>query len=90
MEELTEVSDLLITEDTVPQKEETPTLELIDSKEETLYWESDDINPNQVIYDLENNQTIIPTSEEEIITPQQSQVEKVITRNVSSRRRNFR
>jgi len=90
LEELTEVSDLLITEDTVHQKEETPTLELIDSKEETLYWESDDINPNQVIYDLENNQTIIPTSEEEIITPQQSQVEKVITRNVSSRRRNSR
>lgn len=87
---LTEVSDLLITEDTPSQKEETPTLELIDSKEETLYWESDDINPNQVIYDLENNQTIIPTSEEEIITPQQSQVEKVITRNVSSRRRNSR
>ncbi len=87
---LTEVSDLLITEDTLSQKEETPTLELIDSKEETLYWESDDINPNQVIYDLENNQTIIPTSEEEIITPQQSQVEKVITRNVSSRRRNSR
>jgi hypothetical protein len=87
---LTEVSHLLITEDSLSQKEEIPTLELIDSKEETLYWESDDINPNQVIYDLENNQTIIPTSEEEIITPQQSQVEKVITRNVSSRRRNSR
>jgi hypothetical protein len=90
LEVLTEVSDLLTTEDTDPQEEETPTLELIDFKEETLYWESDDINPNQVIYDLENNQTIIPTSEEEIITPQQSQVEKVITRNVSSRRRNSR
>ena len=85
---LTEVSDLLITEDTPSQKEETPTLELIDSKEETLYWESDDINPNQVIYDLENNKTIIPTSEEEINTLPQG--EKVISRNVSSRRRNFR
>jgi hypothetical protein len=85
-----EVSDLLITEDIIPQEEETQILESTDSKEETLYWESDDTNPNQVIYDLENNQTIIPTSEEEINTPQQSQVEKVITRNVSSRRRNFR
>ena len=84
-----EVSDSLITEDTAHQ-EEIQISESIDSKEETLYWESDDTNPNQVIYDLENNQTIIPTSEEEIITPQQSQVEKVITRNVSSRRRNSR
>ena len=31
------------------------------------YWEKDDINPNQVIYDLENNKTIIPTSDEELI-----------------------
>ena len=85
-----EASDSLTIEDTIPQEEEIQILESTDSKEETLYWESDDINPNQVIYDLENNQTIIPTSEEEIITPQQSQVEKVITRNVSSRRRNFR
>ena len=85
-----EASDSLTIEDTIPQEEEIQILESTDSKEETLYWESDDTNPNQVIYDLENNQTIIPTSEEEINTPQQSQVEKVITRNVSSRRRNFR
>ena len=38
--------------------------------------------------DLENNKTIIPTSEEEINTLPQG--EKVISRNVSSRRRNFR
>ena len=38
--------------------------------------------------ELENNQTIIPTSEEEITTPAQG--EKVISRNVSTRRRNFR
>jgi hypothetical protein len=37
---------------------------------------------------LENNKTIIPTSEEEINTLPQG--EKVISRNVSSRRRNFR
>jgi hypothetical protein len=73
---------------TVLEIEETPTLESQDSNvvTEDLYWESEDINPNIVIYDLENNQTIIPTSEEEITgTPK-----KVISRNVSSRRRNNR
>lgn len=82
-----EVSDLLIIEDLNPQ-EEIQTSELIDSKDENLYWETDDTNPNQVIYDLENNQTIIPTSEEEIISSPQG--EKIISRNVSSRRRNNR
>ena len=81
--------DLSIIEDTIIQ-EELPILELVDSKDENLYWESDDVNPNLVIYDLENNRTFVPSSEEEIITPQPSPVEKVITRNVSSRRRNFR
>ena len=47
----------LTIENILPQ-EEIQTLELTDSKEETLYWESDDTNPNQVIYDLENNKTI--------------------------------
>jgi hypothetical protein len=79
---------LLTTEYISPQEEEIQISELTDSKEENLYWETDDTNPNLVIYDLENNQTIIPTSEDEIITP--SQGEKVISRNVSSRRRNFR
>ena len=83
---------MLIIEDTTPtpMQEEPQTLESIDSKDEILYWESDDVNPNLVIYDLENNRTFVPSSEEEIITPQPSPVEKVITRNVSSRRRNFR
>jgi hypothetical protein len=36
---------------------------LKDSKEE-LYWEKDDANPNQVIYDLDNNKIIIPDSDE--------------------------
>jgi hypothetical protein len=84
-----EESDLLIIEDTIPQEQEIQISESIDSKEETLYWESDDTNPNQVIYDLENNETIIPTSEEEIILPPPP-VEKLISRNVSSRRRNNR
>jgi hypothetical protein len=82
-------SDLLIIEDTIPQEQEIQISESIDSKEETLYWESDDTNPNQVIYDLENNETIIPTSEEEIMLPPPP-VEKLISRNVSSRRRNNR
>jgi hypothetical protein len=87
LEELKE--DLVsLTIENIPPQEQIQTLELIDSKEETLYWESDDTNPNQVIYDLENNKTIIPTSEEEINTLPQG--EKVISRNVSSRRRNFR
>ena len=38
--------------------------------------------------DLENNKTIIPDSEEEIIPS--APVEKVISRNVSTKRRNFR
>lgn len=87
MEELKEDS-VSLTIENIPLQEEIQTLELTDSKEENLYWETEDINPNLVIYDLENNQTIIPTSEEEINTLPQG--EKVISRNVSSRRRNFR
>jgi hypothetical protein len=80
-----------IIEDLSP-KETTPILESIDSKEENLYWETDDVNPNSVIYDLENNKTIIPTFEEEILPPSPPPlpVEKIISRNVSSRRRNIR
>jgi hypothetical protein len=59
------------------------------SQVEDLYWEKDDNNPNQIIYDLENNQIIIPSSEEEIITPTPTP-KNVISRNVSTRRRNFR
>jgi len=81
--------DLLIIED-IPHQEEPQILESTDFKDDNLYWESDDVNPNLIIYDLENNRTFVPSSEEEIITPQPSPVEKVITRNVSSRRRNFR
>ncbi len=56
-------------------------------KPEELYWEKDDVNPNQVIYDLENNETIIPSSEEEIqITPTINTENKFITRNVSGAR----
>ena len=80
-----------IIEDLSP-KEITPILESIDSKEENLYWETDDVNPNSIIYDLENNKTIIPTFEEEILPPSPPPLpaEKIISRNVSSRRRNIR
>jgi hypothetical protein len=79
-----------IIEDLSP-KEITPILESIDSKEENLYWETDDVNPNSIIYDLENNKTIIPTFEEEILPPPAPlPSEKIISRNVSSRRRNIR
>jgi hypothetical protein len=80
-----------IIEDLSP-KEITPILESIDSKEENLYWETDDVNPNSIIYDLENNKTIIPTFEEEILPPSPVPLpsEKIISRNVSSRRRNIR
>jgi hypothetical protein len=72
---------------------EAPILESQDFKE-NLYWESDDINPNQIIYDLENNKVIIPTSEEEIIieptaTPTPI-INNILSRNVNPRRRNFR
>lgn len=33
---------------------------------EPLYWEKDDTNPNQVIYDLENNKVIILNSDDEV------------------------
>lgn len=70
---------------------EAPISESQDFKE-NLYWESDDINPNQIIYDLENNKVIIPSSEEEIIiepTPTPI-INNILSRNVNPRRRNFR
>ena len=33
---------------------------------EPLYWEKDDTNPNQVIYDFEKDIVITPKSEDEI------------------------
>jgi hypothetical protein len=84
--------DLVISED-LETEVVMETLESIDysteSQVEDLYWEKDDNNPNQIIYDLENNQVIIPSSEEEIITPTPTP-KNVISRNVSPRRRNFR
>jgi hypothetical protein len=71
--------------------EEIPMSESIESKE-NLYWESDDINPNQVIYNLENDQITIPSSDEEIITEPTPTppTNKILSRNVNPRRRSFR
>jgi hypothetical protein len=64
------------------------------STPDDLYWETDDINPNQIIYDLENNEIIIPTDEDIITTPtptEQTIIKKIVSRNVgNSRRRRFR
>lgn len=68
----------------------TPT---ILKNEDDLYLESNDINPAQVIYDLDNNRVIIPTEEDDdgIIEEQDLNFVRKTTfsRNVrNSRRRN--
>lgn len=75
--------------------EGTPLLPLVqtDSIDDKLYWESDDTNPNQVLYDLENNMVIVPVSEDDIeVTPTNlPEVKKIVTRNVgNTQRRRFR
>lgn len=67
--------------------------ERTDSIDDKLYWESDDTNPNQVLYDLENNVVIVPISEDDIeVTPTNlPEVKKIVTRNVgNTQRRRFR
>jgi len=68
-------------------------LEQTDLTDDKLYWESDDTNPNQVIYDLDNNLVIIPVSEDDVeVTPTNlPEVKKIVTRNVgNTQRRRFR
>jgi hypothetical protein len=68
-------------------------LEQTDSIDDKLYWESDDTNPNQVLYDLENNVVIVPVSEDDIeVTPTNlPEVKKIVSRNVgNTQRRRFR
>ncbi len=60
-----------------------------------LYSESDEENPLQIIYDLDNDRVIIPSSEEDnSIVEEQSPtnpIRKTFKRNVgNSRRRNSR
>jgi hypothetical protein len=65
---------------------------IISPDEDDLYLESDDVNPNQVFYDLDNNRVIIPENEEDDIIEEQSLnfvSKKTFSRNVrNSRRRN--
>jgi hypothetical protein len=65
------------------------------SEIDELYLESDEENPLQIIYDLDNDRVIVPTSEEDSsILDEQSPSEpirKTFKRNVgNSRRRNSR
>jgi len=53
---------------------------------DNLYWEKDDVNPNQVLYDLENNQVIIPDEEITINSPLTDLGTKTKKENVSNRR----
>ena len=53
---------------------------------DNLYWEKDDVNPNQVLYDLENNQVIIPDEEITINAPLTDLGTKTKKENVSNRR----
>lgn len=51
------------------EEEEPQDSKLLESPKdsnEPLYWEKDDTNPNQVIYDLDKDVVIIPQSEDEI------------------------
>lgn len=58
------------------------------TKNDEIYLEVDDTNPNQLIYDLEKDEIIVPKSEDEVTT---TTVKKVVSRNVSNtRRRRFR
>ena len=54
-------------------KKTTPTP--TQTQEEELYWEKDDTNPNQIIYDLENNKVIIPKTEDDIETSNETDVQ---------------
>jgi len=55
-----------------------------------IFLEEDDINPNQVVYDLDNDEMIISTYEDIMTTPLPS-TKKVISRNVGNiKRRRFK
>jgi hypothetical protein len=55
-----------------------------------IFLEQDEINPNQVVYDLENDEVIVPFDDDIMTTPQPS-TKKIISRNVGNiKRRRFR
>jgi len=83
-----EVNYPLNTEDTqlLDLAEQTPPV----STPDDLYWETDDSNPNQIIYDLENNEVIIPIDEDIMTTPTPQDltiIKKIVSRNVGNTRR---
>lgn len=73
-------------QETLKVEEITPISEFQES--ENLYWETD-TNPNLIIYDIENNEKIIPSSEDEVtVTPLPINVnKKVFSRNVNNTKR---
>jgi len=87
-----EVNNPLNTEDSQSSDSVVPTQPI--STPDDLYWETDDTNPNQIIYDLENDEIIIPTDEDIITTPtltDQTIIKKIVSRNVGNTiRRRFR
>ena len=64
---------------------------MFQTETDDLYWEQDEPGPNQVIYDLENDQVIIPNSEDEVTVTPTIRPKQVISTNVSnSQHRRFR
>jgi hypothetical protein len=62
----------------------------LEESELEIFHEEDEINPNQVVYDLENDEVIVPLDEDIMTTPLPS-TKKVISRNVGNiKRRRFR
>ena len=78
--------EILEQQEVLEEEEITPISEFQES--EKLYWETD-TNPNIIIYDIENNEKIIPNSEDEItVTPEPINVnKKVFSRNVNNTKR---
>ena len=77
-------------EDISLSTESQPTL--VESDE--LYLESDDTNPLQIIYDLDNNRVIVPTESEdtqqiEEIDGLDSTIRQTFVRNVRNSRRRY-
>jgi hypothetical protein len=72
--------------------EDIPSSPLEDTEETNsdieLYVDKDEENPNEVVYDLENNMVIVPNETEGVPL---SSTKKVISRNVGNiKRRRFR
>jgi hypothetical protein len=51
-----------------------------------IFHEKDEINPNQVVYDLENDEVFVPMDEDIMTTPLPS-TKKIISRNIGNIKR---